>query len=172
MHMSEAMPTPDPNGAARSVVAAQAEKQIRALAHQDLILSAAFARVVAILMRSPQYKQFALTDLEWLIVPPLMLGQFAMLDGNIAGMPLPVPVAVALWANVSPAVDERLSNELTSPIRLRSDEWRSGEILWLIDAIGTPNAVPQLMQQLQAGPFKGKTAKMRAAGRELVGAAQ
>lgn len=88
---------------------------MRALVQQDLMISAAFARIVGILMRSPQYKHFALTDLEWLVVPPLMLGQFAMVDGKIEGVPLPVPAAVALWATVSPAVDERLSKDLTAP---------------------------------------------------------
>jgi hypothetical protein len=33
-------------------------------------------------------------------------------------------------------VDKRLSENLTAPIRLRPDEWKSGDILWLVDAIG------------------------------------
>lgn len=96
----------------------------------------------------------------------VMLGQFAMVDGKVAGMPLPVPAAVALWASVSPAVDARLSKDLAAPIRLRPDEWRSGETLWLIDVIGDQHTIPHLMQQLQAGPFKGRQAKMRMVGRD------
>ena len=160
-----AMSTPAPNGAAAAPVVLT-DEQMQQLQHQDLMVSAAFARIVGILMRSPQYKHVSLTDLEWLVVPPLMLGQFAMIDGKIEGLPLPVPAAVALWANVSAAVDERLSNNLTSPIRLRPDEWRSGEILWLVDVIGDPNASTLLVQQLQAGPFKAREAKRRKMGRE------
>jgi hemolysin-activating ACP:hemolysin acyltransferase len=142
------------------------QEQLRQLAQQDVMLSAAFARIVAILMRSPQYKHLALTDLEWLVMPPLMLGQYAMVDGKFAGVALPVPAAVALWASVSAEVDQRLSASLTAPIRLRPDEWRSGETLWLIDVIGDQHAIPHLMQQLQAGPFKGRAARMRMVGRD------
>ena len=35
-------------------------------------------------MRSPHYEQFTLSDLEWLIVPPLFVGQFAVLDATVA----------------------------------------------------------------------------------------
>jgi hemolysin-activating ACP:hemolysin acyltransferase len=51
---------------------------------------AAFARVVSVLMRSPYYKHFALADLEWLVVPPLFSGQFAVLDATLEGVALPV----------------------------------------------------------------------------------
>lgn len=53
---------------------------------------------------------------------------------------------------------------LMTAIRLRPDEWRSGEHLWLINAVGDQPAIPHLMQQLQAGPFKGRQAKMRMVG--------
>ena len=140
------------------------EEQLRQLAQQDLMVSATFARIVSIMMRSPQYKHLALTDLEWLVVPPLLLGQFAILDGKIDGAPLPVPVAVALWANVSAEVDQRLSTDLAAPMRLRPDEWRSGETVWLIEVIGDPKAVPHLMAQLREKVMAGKQIKMRVIG--------
>ena len=40
-----------------------------------------------------------------------------------------IPVGMALWAKVSPEVDAKLSENLDSPIKLRPDEWRSGEII-------------------------------------------
>ena len=43
---------------------------------------------------------------------------------------------MALWANLSPEVDARLTQNLAAPIKLRPDEWRSGPILWLVDIIG------------------------------------
>ena len=33
---------------------------------------------------------------------------------------------------------------------LAPEEWRSGDILWLINAVGDPKIMPQLMQQLAA----------------------
>ena len=73
-----------------------------------------------------------------------------------------VPVAVAVWATVSAEVDKKLSENLHVPIRLRPDEWQSGDILWLIDAVGDPRVVPQLLRQLVETAFKGREAKMLA----------
>lgn len=44
------------------------------------MVSAAFVHIVGILMRTPQYKHFTLVELEWMIVPPVLRGQFAMVD--------------------------------------------------------------------------------------------
>ena len=39
----------------------------------ELQISATFARIVSVLMRSPQYKHYTLGDLEWLDVPSRQL---------------------------------------------------------------------------------------------------
>src|SRR5215467_16404504 len=59
----------------------------------------AFTQVVGILMRSPHYRQYTLGDLEWLVIPPVMAGQFRIGEAkpnNSQGAA--VPVAVVLWA--------------------------------------------------------------------------
>jgi hemolysin-activating ACP:hemolysin acyltransferase len=98
--------------------------------------SVAFAQIVTVLMRSPLHKHLALTDLEWLVFPPLLTGQFSVAEVKSKDGKTSLPAAVALWARVSADVDKRLSENLNAPIRLRPDEWRSGEILWLVEAIG------------------------------------
>jgi hemolysin-activating ACP:hemolysin acyltransferase len=164
--------------AAPTPITAEQRAQLAHLPLQlgDMLFGAAFARVTSILMRSPHYKHFALADLEWLPgaqapkpnqVPPLFSGQFAVLDATLEGVALPVPVAVALWANVSPEVDARLSQNLAAPVKLRPDEWRSGDILWLVDVIGDQKAMPSLLAQLTAsGAFAGRAAKMRTTGKD------
>jgi hypothetical protein len=53
------------------------------------------------------------------------------------------------------------------PLKLRPDEWRSGDILWLIDVIGDAKAMPSLLAQLAAsGAFQGRPAKMRTMGKD------
>ena len=47
------------------------------------------------------------------------------------------------------------------PIKLRPDEWRSGDVLWLIDAVGDGNAIPHLLRQVQEMVFKACDVKMR-----------
>lgn len=118
---------------------------------EEMRFAVTFTRIVSILSRSPHYKHYALSDLEWLVMPPILTGQCAIMEARIGGKP--APVAVALWASVSEDVDKRLSANLTMPYRLRPDEWRSGEVLWLIDAIGEPKAVYHLLSQVRETSF-------------------
>ena len=60
-------------------------------------------------------------------------------------------------------VDKRLSEQLDEPIRLTPEEWRSGDILWLVDAIGDDRAIAGLVQDLRTKEWKGKPVKARLA---------
>jgi cytolysin-activating lysine-acyltransferase len=117
-------------------------------------------------MRSAEYKHFSLADLEWLVVPPVRLGQCGVAEAKVQEDGFTVPVAAALWASVSAEVDRRLSSELERPIRLRPDEWRSGDILWLISAVGDARLIPQFLKQLERTAFKGREVKLRTRGRD------
>jgi hemolysin-activating ACP:hemolysin acyltransferase len=125
-----------------------------------------FGQVISLLMRSPEYKHFSLADLEWLVVPPVRLGQCGVAEVKMQEDSFAVPVAAALWASVSIEVDRRLSTELDKPLRLRPDEWRSGDILWLISAVGEARMVPQFLKQLERTAFKGREVKLRTRGRD------
>jgi len=128
--------------------------------------SVAFAQIISVLMRSPRYRHYTLGDLEWLVVPALATSQWRVIAAQSKQNGVSVPVAVALWAMVSAEVDKKLSENLHVPIRLRPDEWKSGDILWLVDAVGDPRAVPQVLKQLLETSFKGREAKVRAAGED------
>jgi hemolysin-activating ACP:hemolysin acyltransferase len=123
--------------------------------------SLAFAQIVSVLMRSPHHKHYTLSDLEWLVLPPLLTGQFSVAEANAKKGGPRVPVAVALWASVSAEVDKRLSENLTSPIRLRPDEWRSGGILWLVDAVGDGRVIASILKKLGETVWKGREVKVR-----------
>jgi cytolysin-activating lysine-acyltransferase len=71
------------------------------------------------------------------------------------------PVAAVLWASVSTEVDKRLSEKLDEPIRLAPREWRSGDILWLVDAIGDDRAIAELVRRLRVREWKGNAVKAR-----------
>ena len=73
--------------------------------------SVAFAQIVSVLLRSPTHRHYALADLEWLVLPPLMTGQFRVAEAS-THQKAAIPVAVALWASVSAEVDKRLSEDL------------------------------------------------------------
>jgi hemolysin-activating ACP:hemolysin acyltransferase len=164
---SEERPTPNgaEPGATNGVDAAEAEARTapnragQGPTADEIKFALTFTRIVSVLTRSPHYKHYTLSDLEWLVVPAILSGQCAVMEAKLHGRQ--VPVAVALWASVSEEVDKRLSGNLAVPIKLRPDEWRSGENLWLINAVGDPKAVPLLLQQIGETTFKGSSVKMR-----------
>jgi hemolysin-activating ACP:hemolysin acyltransferase len=126
--------------------------------------SVAFAQIVSVLARSPQHKHFSLADLEWLVIPPLLTGQFAVAEAKAQADGPSFPVAVVLWASVSAEVDKRLSENPAAPSRLRPDEWRSGDILWLVEAVGDTRVLPGLLKQVGEKLLKGRELKMRTRG--------
>lgn len=123
-------------------------------------------------MRDPSYRSMRLADLEWLVLPPVLAGQFRL--GHIARQPengqaageggMLIPVAVAAWARVSAGIDKILSENLDKQVRLRPNEWASGDHLWLMTVAGDPRALPQFLKRLGETEFKGKVVKMRLRG--------
>ncbi len=120
-----------------------------------------FSQVVAVLMRAPKYKALRLSDLEWLVIPPLLAGQCRVALSRFAKDGPIVPVAAATWARVSTSIDKRLSEQLDKPPLLRATEWTSGDIFWLITLAGETQALSEFLPQLLETDFKGRSLKMR-----------
>ena len=134
----------------------------RKAAETSKLLMAAFGQITNVLMRSPQYRQQPLSDLEWLVVPAVMNGQFALAEARSKANGMKAPVAVLLWASVSAEIDKRLSETAAAtPTRLKPEEWASGELLWVIDAVGEPDMVQAMLKRKMETDWKGRTAKMR-----------
>jgi cytolysin-activating lysine-acyltransferase len=112
-------------------------------------LQASFAKVIITMMTTPRYKHCSLTELERLVLDPLLRNRVAIAeakpregaatdqedaqDDALAG--------IAIWAKVSPEVDAKIREQIGSkvfPIRLKPADWASGEITWLLDVIA-PN---------------------------------
>jgi cytolysin-activating lysine-acyltransferase len=138
---------------------------------RQLRFGQSFAQVVAVLMRDRNFRQMRLADLEWLVLPAVMAGQF-----RLAQMPAPqgsvkgkdggvlVPVAVALWARVSAAIDKQLSENLDKSVRLGAGDWASGDNVWLMAVAGDRRMIPKFVDQLAKTEFKGQRVKMRVRG--------
>ena len=160
----QAQPQPRP-GAAASKVRPRDARQAR--------LAQAFAQVVAVLMRDANFRQMRLADLEHLVLPPVMAGQYRLAQvpagqgrgqrqGQAGGVL--VPVAVALWARVSDTIDKRLSESLDKPMQLGVGDWASGDNVWLMAVAGDRRAIPKFIDQLSTTEFKGQRVKMRVRG--------
>jgi cytolysin-activating lysine-acyltransferase len=100
-------------------------------------------------------------DLEWLVVPAVLNGQFFIAEAQLKGNGMVAPVGVVLWASVSPAVDQRLAAAPSSPLRLQPAEWRSGEHLWVIEAIGDGDVVQAMLKRKLEKDWTSRTVKMR-----------
>jgi cytolysin-activating lysine-acyltransferase len=148
-------------GAAKEISADEAKK--RAAAAKQI--AAAFGEFVTLLMRSPADKHHTLSDLEWLMVPALMHRQFALAEAQSKETGVVSPVGGVLWAYVSEEVDQRLSDP-ANPMRLKPNEWRSGDIPWIILASGDMRVLAGLIQQLTTNVFKDRKPKMRVRGRD------
>ena len=127
-------------------------------------VAAAFGEMVAVLLRSPQHRHMFLADLEWLILPAIATGQFALAEARQKETGMGAPVAVLLWASVADEVDARLSSNLGQAMRLKPAEWASGANAWLVEAVGDPRAVKALVDQTLAGPLKGRGLKVATRG--------
>ena len=54
------------------------------------------------------------------------------------GEPEPLPAGIAIWAKVSEEVDAKIREQIRAgafPVRLKGEDWDSGEIAWLLDVI-------------------------------------
>ncbi len=127
-------------------------------------VAASFGEIVTLLMRSPADKSITLQDLEWMVAPAIMTGQFAVAEAQSKETGAVMPVGAVLWAFVSAEIDQKLSTNPDAPVRLAPGEWRSGDNPWVVMAIGDPKIVGGLLQQLMKTAFAGKLAKMRARG--------
>ncbi|MGO9544655.1 MAG: toxin-activating lysine-acyltransferase [Rhodomicrobium sp.] len=126
------------------------------------LATASFGGAISLFMRSPAHRHYTLSDLEWSLIPPLALNQFMMAEAKLPNGQA-VPVALVLWARVSAEIDARLSAAPRYPIRLHPNEWQSGDVIWIIDAIGDPKAVQQGIEALTKTTFQGKQFKMLSA---------
>jgi hemolysin-activating ACP:hemolysin acyltransferase len=154
---SDAMPRPTPLNEQAKVAASSdvpSAPQPSTIRQVDVTLG----QIVTVLMRSPQHKQRPLADLEWLVLPAVRSGQCRVAQAQQSG--IAVPVGVALWASVSTAVDARLS-DLSVPVRLQPDEWRSGDIPWLVELVADTPTQQALLKHLGETVFKGRGIKMR-----------
>jgi hemolysin-activating ACP:hemolysin acyltransferase len=151
-------PASDAGVATPPVLSPEEAQRRAAYSHR---ISAAFGEIVSVLMRAPAYRQLTLAGVEELVVPAVITGQFFLAEAHSKENGFTSPVGVVLWASVSPEVDYRLSTTLDQPFRLGANEWKSGDILWLVDAIGDQRIVGGMLKHLQSTPWKGRNVKLR-----------
>jgi cytolysin-activating lysine-acyltransferase len=76
--------------------------------------------------QSPRHKAIPLGDLEWLLMPAILLRQFRIFYQGEQ------PVGVALWALADELVAKRIDAD---DKRLAAVEWKSGSNMRIIDVV-------------------------------------
>lgn len=133
----------------------------------------ALGQIVWLLSQSPLHREMKIKDLEWSFMPAVLFEQFRVfrfgplpgsenLDqaafarlGLTKGGLEQLPLGVAIWAKLSEEAEARLERGE----RLKNEDWRSGDRVWLVEMI-SPFATPEnklseamLLDMIQ-GPFK------------------
>ena len=119
------------------------------LSHSRRILERlpALGPIVLLYMQSPLRRLQFLADLEWLLMPPLMLGQCKLY------MKKRYPISFASWAFLDQAAEDRLT---ANAGRLRPEDWQSGDRPWLIDLVAPFGGLDAMLADLRRNEFPGK----------------
>jgi cytolysin-activating lysine-acyltransferase len=98
-----------------------------------------FGKIAMAMMLLPRYRNQTLGDLQHLVLDPLIRDRVAMAyPGNQDDNSLADVAGMAIWASVSEEADARIRDQIragTFPVRLKPEDWNSGDINWLLDVI-------------------------------------
>jgi cytolysin-activating lysine-acyltransferase len=107
-------------------------------------VSEVLGEIVWLMSQSPIHKQFYISDLEWFVMTPVLLQQFRIFYASDR------PAGVLLWAFVSDEVEARLAQGVT---RLRPQDWKSGDALWMVEVIAPFGGPEEMIKDLKAKVF-------------------
>ena len=122
-----------------------------------------FGKAVMAMMMLPRYRNQTLGDLQHLVLEPLIRDRIAIAyPGNKEKSPLTDIVGMAIWASVSEEVDARIREQIRAgvfPLRLKADDWNSGDINWLLDVIApdqktTASVIANFKQVVKEGGLR------------------
>ncbi len=97
--------------------------------------------IVWLMTQSPRHKAVPLGDLEWLVMPALLLRQFRIFYKGEQ------PVGVALWALADDLVAKRIDG---NDKRLTAVEWKSGARLRIIELVAPFGGEAEMRAQVDA----------------------
>lgn len=97
--------------------------------------------------RDPVKKFMFLGDTDWAVLPPIILDQCRLYTKS------GLPYAFVTWAFVNDQVDARLRSNQP---KVAPHEWKSGEHVWIIDAVAPFGQLDETLKELRETMFAGK----------------
>lgn len=106
-------------------------------------LQASIGEVVLAMLNLPRYRNQSLADVLHLVVEPMTKDRIAIARTAGEGK-IEETAGIAIWASVSDEVDAKIREQVQArvfPIRLKADDWASGDNHWLLDVIAPSQKV-------------------------------
>ena len=102
-------------------------------------VSQVLGEITWLMTQSPRHKAMTLADLEWLVMPAILLKQFRVFYKGEQ------PVGVVLWALTDEIVAKRIDAGNT---RLTPAEWKSGTSMRIVDVVAPFGAEAEMRGQI------------------------
>jgi cytolysin-activating lysine-acyltransferase len=103
-------------------------------------VAAVLGEIAWLMTQSPRHKPMPLADLEWLVMPPVLLKQFRIYYSGER------PVGVVLWALVNAPVQQRLH---AGEKRLSAAEWKCGPQREIVDVIAPFGGEEEMRREIE-----------------------
>jgi len=106
-------------------------------------IQASVGEVVLAMLNLPRYRNQTLADVMHLVVEPMTRDRIAIARAGGEGK-MEETAGIAIWASVSEAVDAKIREQIQArvfPVRLKAEDWNSGETHWLLDVIAPSQKV-------------------------------
>lgn len=103
--------------------------------------------------RTPDRRFLFLGDIDWAILPPVLLDQCRLFLRN------KMPFGFITWAHVSNEVNDRL---LLGNNKLAPHEWKGGPHTWLIDVVTPFGERQEMLREVRRQSFPGQTLRYTA----------
>lgn len=121
-----------------------------------------FGKVVMSMMMLPRYRHQTLGDLQHLVLEPLIRDRVAIAQRAGDDVTAQDIAGVAIWASLSDEAEGRLREQIAGgswPVRLKAEDWNSGQNNWLIDVIAvdkkaTASVIANFRQVVKEGGLK------------------
>ena len=126
------------NGAAATEASGNSTTQAAAEPPPKTV-SQVLGEITWLMTQSPRHKSIPLGDLEWLLMPAILLKQFRIFYKGEQ------PVGVALWALVDEIVAKRID---AGDRRLTAVEWKSGASMRIVDVIAPFGGESEMRDQV------------------------
>lgn len=115
---------------------------------QFISLESTIGAIALLAARSQTHKYLFMSDLEWLVLPPVSQKQFTLFRSKKNE-----PIAFVSWAKISADVEKRL---LSGQTKLQPQDWNSGDKTYIMDVISPFAQGKEVLKQLQENQLKGQ----------------